>query len=293
MFSEACQKAMAYTRPVAVSTRLYDGTLHTDIGSMMIINDKGWMITAAHLFDSFFKFQNDMKKMEEINNINSDRAQVQGAPSSEIKMDKTMITNHSFWWGWDNVRVVNAMINRQADVAVGKLEPFSPDMVKEYPVFVDPDHMRIGTSLCRGGYPFINITPDFIESAKAFKIPKIPAERFFYPNEGILTHFENKGKSADGSCTLRYIETSSPGLKGQSGAPIFDRNGLVYGMQIFTEHRATGFHPMAELDGQKYLENQFMNIGVGSHVSTLFELMDKRGVEYNKEGDESGFRIIG
>jgi len=292
MFADACQKVVKYTRPVAISTRLYDGTLSTEIGSMIVVNEDGWIITAAHLFDSFFKYQSDTKKMKEINEINASKPQKFDAPSSEIKMDKSFIVNHSFWWGWDNVSITNVMINRQIDVAIAKLEPFNPSWVGEYPTFADPDHMRIGSSVCCGGYPFIKIKPDFIEGPNAFKIPKIPAERFFYPVDGILTHMEFKGKTIDDLCTMRFIETSSPGIKGQSGGPIFDREGRLYGMQILTEFRETGFHPTAEFDGQKYLENQFMNIGVGVHVSTLFELLDKRGVRYCKEGDETGYRIV-
>mgnify|MGYP002623929061 CR=1 FL=1 len=292
MFAEACQKAMKYTRPVAISTRQYDGTLRTDVGTMIVVNPEGWVITAGHLFDSFMKFREDTKKIEEINSINATRAHDSRIPSTDIKVDKSLLTNHSFWWGWDGVRLNNVFVNRQIDVAIGKLEPFDPSWVSEYPVFADPDHMRIGSSVCRGGYPFIDIKPEFIEEQKAFRIPKIPAESFFYPTDGIYTHFEDKGKSIDGNCELRYIETSSPGLKGQSGGPIFDINGNIYGMQIITEHRTMGFHPTAELDGQKYIENQFMNIGVGVHVETLFELMDFRGVRYFKSGDESGYRIV-
>ncbi len=292
MFADACQKVMRYTHPVAISTRRYDGTLHTDVGTMIVINDEGWVITAGHVFDSFVQFQNDMKKMQEIDSINSSRSQDPKAPSTEIKKDKSMITSHSFWWGWDNVRINNVLVNRQVDIAIGKLEPFDPSWVTEYPVFADSSHMRIGTSVCRGGFPFINIKPEFMEQQKAFRIPKIPADRFFYPNEGIYTHMEDKGKSVDGSCEARYIETSSVGLKGQSGGPIFDRNGFLYGMQVMTDHRPTGFHPTAELDGQKYIENQFINIGIGVHVDTIRELLDKRKIKYSMEGDESGFRII-
>jgi hypothetical protein len=293
MFADACQKAMSFTRPVAISTRLYDGTLNTDIGSMIVINEEGWIITAGHVFDSFVKFQKDMKKMEEINEINASRVQNPNAPSSEIKMDKSMITNHSFWWGWDGVRINNVYVNREVDIAVGKLEPFNPAWVKDYPVFIDPDHMRIGTSVCRGGYPFINIKPEFMEDKKAFRIPGIPNQKFFYPLEGIYSHYEEKGRSIDGTCNKNYIETSSIGLKGQSGGPIFDKDCRIYGMQVLTDHRPLGFHPTVELDGQKYIENQFINVGVGIHVSTIFEVLDSRHIRYQKEGDESGFRIVG
>ena len=293
MFAEACQKAINYTRPVAISTRQYDGTLRTVVASMIVINEDGWAITAGHVFDSFAKFQGDLKKMEEINNINANRVQRPGAPSYDIKIDKSMITNHSFWWGWDGVRLNNVLVNRQVDVAIGKLEPFDPSWIKEYPVFADPSHMRIGTSICCGGYPFIKIDhPEFFEDKKAFRIPKIQHDKYFYPIPGLYSHLENKGKSLDGSCEMRYIETSSTGLKGQSGGPIFDTQGRIFGMQVMTDHRPLGFHPTVELDNQKYIENQFMNIGVGVHVQTLFELLKMRNVRYSMEGDESGFRII-
>ena len=292
MFADACQKVMKFTHPVAISTRTYDGTLRTDIGAMIVINSDGWAMTAGHVFDSFMKFREDTKKMQEIDSLNASKMQHPNAPSTPVRMEKDYLTNHSFWWGWDGVRLNNVMVNRQIDVAIGKLEPFDPSWVTEYPTFADPSHMRIGTSVCRGGFPFINIKPEFLEQQKAFRIPKINSEQYFYPIDGIYTHTENKGKSHDGSCDLRYIETSSIGLKGQSGGPIFDTKGHIYGMQTFTDHRNTGFHPSVELDGHKMIENQIMNIGVGVHVATLMELMDKRNVRYSMEGDESGFRII-
>lgn len=292
MFADACQKAMGYTRPVAVSTRTLDGTLRTDIASFIVVNKDGWAITAGHVFDSFAKFQSDSKKMEEIDAINSGRSQGAGKPSSEIKKDKSFLTNHSFWWGWDGVMLSTVTINRQADIALVKLENFDPKNVPEYPVFADSSHMRIGTNVCRGGYPFIEITPKFLEDRKAFSIPSIPHDKFFYPIDGIFTHYEDKGKSKDGSLDLKYIETSSIGLRGQSGGPIFDAQGRIYGMQILTEHRVTGFHPTAEVDNQKYIETQFMNVGIGLHVDTILQLMDMRNVRYQKEGDESGFRIV-
>ncbi len=292
MFANAYQKIRGFTRPIAISTRHYDGKVNTDIGTMIVVNSDGWIITAGHVFDSFVKFQNDMKKMEEIRSINQSRSKNPNSPSSEIKMDKSLITNHSFWWGWDGVRINNVYVNRQADIAVGRLEPFDPKWVPDYPVFSDPGHLKIGTSVCRAGYPFINIKPEFVEEKKAFRIPKIDSDRMLYPLDGILTHIEDRGESHDKKCHMKYIETSNPGLKGQSGGPIFDTEGRIYGMQVLTDHRATGFHPSVELDGNKFIENQFINIGVGLHVSSILEVLNDRNIRYDMEGDESGFRIV-
>ncbi len=40
------------------------------------------------------------------------------------------------------------------------------------------------------------------------------------------------------------------------------------------------------------VENQFLNVGNGVHMKTIRAVLDDRGVRYDAEGDESGFRII-
>lgn len=292
MFADACQRAMSYTRPVVVSTRRHDGSVGSECGTFIVINREGWIITAGHMFDSMVKYQSDVKKIREIEEINASRTQEPGAPDPTIKIDPALITNHSFWWGWDGVRLTKAYVNRQIDFAVGKLEPFDPDWVREYPVLLDPIHARIGRSLCRMGYPFLNIQATFDESMNAFRIPKIPVEEAVFPCDGIYTRTLHRGKSKEGGYDMTYIETSTPGLKGQSGGPIFDSHGNIYGMQVITNHLPLGFHPMVEYDGRKVVENQFLNVGVGVHVRTIRDILDARGVDYTSEGDESGFRII-
>ena len=113
MFADACQKVMEFTKPVIVSTRLQDGTVRTECGTFIILNREGWAMTAGHLFDSLVKFQTDQNKLKEIRELNESRSSRPGAPSMEVKPDPTYITNHSFWWGWDGVRMNNVFVNRQ------------------------------------------------------------------------------------------------------------------------------------------------------------------------------------
>ncbi len=291
MFADACRAALKYTRPVAVSVRQYDGSVRTDYASFIILNREGWAITAGHVFDSFVKFTEDKKKMAEINEINANRVQKPGSPISEIRIDKTMLTNHSFWWGWDGVAMNDILVNRQADIAIGRLENFNPAWVEEYPVFAEPSKISIGESICRLGYPFIEVIPKFHEESNAFEIPKV-TESAAYATDGMISLIGNRGRSKDNTCDIVNIETASPGLRGQSGGPMLDREGHLCGMQVMTVHRALGFHPMAELDGQKYLENQFLNAGVGLHISTIMQLLDSRNVRYQKCWENPEFRIV-
>ena len=56
----------------------------------------------------------------------------------------------------------------------------------------------------------------------------------FFPIEGILTR-QLDGGTASGGYPLRFIETSSPGLRGQSGGANTDVDGTVWAMQSRTQ----------------------------------------------------------
>jgi hypothetical protein len=91
---------------------------------------------------------------------------------------------------------------------------------------------------------------------------------------------------------MLYVETSSPGLRGQSGGPIYDREGKLYAMQVQTAHMPLGFQPTAEYDGKRVIENQFINIGNGVHVKTIIAMLKDRNIRFQVEGEGDGFRII-
>lgn len=292
MFADACRSASDYTRPVVISTRKKDGTVSAEIGSFIVLDRDGWFLTAGHIFDSMAKYQGDMKKIEEIEEINKDREDRPGQPSGQIKMDPSFIVNHSFWWGWDGMRLKTVTVNRQLDIAVGKLEPFRPSMVSSYPVMADPDDVRPGESVCRGGFSFQNLKVEWDDQRNAFKLAKIPQEAIFF-NDGIVSRVVDVGPANDKRYEMRYIETSSPGIGGQSGGPIFDASGRMCAMQIRTNSCPLGSHPTAVNDGVTVIENQFINIGVGLHIGTVRRFIDDVGASYDAEGDESGYRIIG
>ena len=281
MFADACEKAMKFTRPVIVSSRTFDGRTLSECATYFFINRDGWAITAGHLFNSNIKFNQDRQKIQDYRDGKIDKA------------DPDWITNHSFWWGWDNVRITEAYVNLEIDIAVLRLEGVRPDMIGEYPVFKDPEKMRPGTSLCRTGFPFIKNATEFDEAAGSFRIRPGILPMVFFPNEGIHTRNIMTGRCKDGNYEKLYIETSSPGIKGQSGGPIFDRNGYIAGMQVFTEHFELDFRPSTVNEkGETVEENQFMNIGVGVHAKTIMAILDSKGVRYSKEGEDMGFKIL-
>ncbi|NLL95306.1 MAG: trypsin-like peptidase domain-containing protein [Thermoplasmatales archaeon] len=277
MFANACERAMKFTRPVITSVRTADGAVSSSCGAFVVINREGWIVTAGHIFDSFVQFRNDFEK-------NKDR---------KDKSTHVGLTNHSFWWGADGAVLENVYVNREIDVAFGKLKGFRPEAVREYPEFKVPDNVRPGTSLCRIGFPFVGSNTEFNEKTNSFVIPPGMLPIPFFPNDCIHTRNLLAGRSKDGNHEMLYIETSAPGLRGQSGGPIFDRSGRIAGIQVRTMHLPLGFRPEVATEGGTVVENQFMNVGVGVHVKTLISVMDALGIRYASEADDDGYRIVG
>ena len=79
---------------------------------------------------------------------------------------------------------------------------------------------------------------------------------------------------------VKFVETSSPGLKGQSGGPTFDSEGRIWAMQSKTAH-----YPLEFPAGQKNQEHQFLNVGMGTHAKTIIDFLDSNGVKYNLSKD--------
>jgi len=169
-----------------------------------------------------------------------------------------------------------------ADIALIKLDNFDANRVPAYPVFKNPAvEFKIGTTLCRLGFPFHDIKATFDSvsrpggftlDASTFPVPQ-------FPNDGILTRFVLK-KSPDGSRQVRFIETSSAGLRGQSGGPIFDREGRLYAIQSQTTSLPLGFTPTVKQGSREIVEHQFMHLGWGSHIQNAFDLMNNNGVAF-------------
>ena len=82
-----------------------------------------------------------------------------------------------------------------------------------HPKFKNPENISPGTSLCKLGFPFVEVKPTFDVNTQQFDLPPNLLPLPLFPIEGIYTRNLLQGKSADGSMDILYLETSSPGLK--------------------------------------------------------------------------------
>jgi S1-C subfamily serine protease len=285
MFAKACSMAMQFTQPVITSTRCADGSVTSGCAAFVILNNDGWILTAGHVLASWLEFQKHTEERrvyeDEVKAIQADRALTPKAKQKRVKAlrhNPKWITNQSFWWGRDSVGVGDFTVDPVADLGVAQLTPFDPSWVKAYPRLKDPSKpMAVGTSLCRLGFPFHDIPSSFDATTGRFILQEGALPVPFFPIEGIYTR-NMIWHQADR--IVQFLETSSPGLRGQSGGPIFDVNGTVWALQSRTGHFPLGFSPKLKKGGREVEEHQFLNVGLGSHVQEIARFLSDNNIAF-------------
>lgn len=289
MFQAACATARSFTWPVIISRRTVDGECTAGIGTFVIVNKDGWIVTAAHILQLLAKMSADEKnthdlqaRIEAISNDPSlDRKQRRRLLAQAGHVASDAVDRWSVWWGQDNARLETGsdLGIEPVDIIVARLSSFNTANIAHYPVFKkSAQEFEQGASLCRMGFPLWDVKPEWNAAANAFNLMQnfpIP----LFANEGILSRMSQTfmidpaGKPAPNAPTfpLKSIETSNPGLLGQSGGPIFDQKGVVWGIQTSTVSY--------ELD-LNTAEKQYYNVGVGCHAETVIGLLDKQGIAH-------------
>ena len=286
MFADACEKMMKCTFPVICSRHFINGNVESGVGAFVVINPEGWALTAAHVVIPVVKHRECIRKIQDVKEWNATH------PDEPKALEGEWSDHHSFWFGIPGTELENAYINMELDLAVIKLKNFRKEYVKEYPTFKDPNKIRTGTSLCRLGFPFTNAATSFDSNKNVFVINEGVLPIPFFPNDGIYTRTVSSGKTKDEDAFDKlWIETSTPGLRGQSGGPIFDREGRIVGIQSRTAHMKLGFK--STFQSGDPMPEQVMNLGLGVHIKTILDVLNRKGVKYKSEADDDGYRIIG
>ena len=285
MFADACEKMMRCTFPIMASRHFVDGRTESGIGAFVVINPEGWALSAAHVLMSVIKHKECREKILEVERWNA------AHPDQPRSPDGSWSDLHSFWFGIPGVNIETAYINTELDLALFKLTDFKSEYVKEYPTFKDPNKLRAGTSVCRLGFPFISSPTAFDEEKRIFFVKPGILPVPFFPNDGMYTRTISRGKTKEYGFDRLMLETTTPGLRGQSGGPIFDRSGNIVGIQSCTAHMKMGFE-VNKRPGEDSPE-QYLHLGLGVHVRTITQVLEKNGVKYKSEANNDGYRIIG
>lgn len=292
MFASAIAKVAKSTLPVVISSRTVAGRNQSTLGACILLNRDGWVATAGHVVGliedhkrsiaSYRKYKSDIRDFE--------RAQTshEGHRRKKLrhitKPSKASVRNVSVWFGIDGVQLVDVATAEANDLAVGRLDPFDPERFVHFAVFPDVDKgIAQGTPLCRIGFALQNVVPEWDEKQGTHRLPAGMGQLPLFPLDGILTRVLMGAPPTPTSKPDEkglFIETSSPGLQGQSGGPIFDVEGRIWGIQSHTSHYPLGFRPKAPGSPMGQVEHQFLNLGVGAHTATLVAMLRGLGIDH-------------
>ena len=295
MFVRALRLAGAFTRPVVISTRAVDGKCRGVVAACTVVNRDGWVLTAAHVLGLARRFEDEAGRFRawraELRDLERATASFDSARKRKLRHlhrpAPDSARDCSVWWGADGAALTDVRLAPASDLALGRLRPFDPAGIAHYPAFKVPDaDYAPGRSLCRLGFPFHEVAPTWDEARGAFVLPPEAFPMPLFPIEGMLTRFLSAPPpdAADAADAARgqYIETSSPGLQGQSGGPVFDAEGAVWAIQSHTRHLPLGFRPRAPGEPKGPVAHQFLDVGVGVHARAILALLEEAGIAHRR-----------
>jgi len=294
MFIDSIEKVANYTRPIHTIMRLYAGkNIIPGAATLFFVNEQGYAVTCKHVIEvliasdkmhkTFTEFKSErahLPKDEHFNtNLKALEIKYNYNPETTVEMKNTFVDCV------DSIGGYSWILHPKYDLAIVKFNNYRALHYKDYAVFKkDTTQIRQGEFLCRLGFPFpefnnfrYNETNDDIEWT-ATGIKNSPR----FPIEGMVTRFLAEDAKFFG------IEMSTPGLRGQSGGPLFNKDGIVYGMQYSTKHLHLGF----DIEDKEILFNNrvkkitdyaFIHLGQCIHAETIKEFLKENNVKYYEE----------
>jgi hypothetical protein len=295
MFESAIEKLSQFTRPIHSISRTYEGLVLPGSATFFFVNDKGVAITCRHVADMIpaanninAQYQNFKTEVAKLPRDNKFSRNIKGLELKyKYSKETTVQLKHNFLNCFDRIQEIVCHVHPTLDLAIMEFKGFEKIFYQSHATFIkDSNKIKQGNYLCRLGFPFPefnnfrhNPTADDIEWTNTGN-PNSPT----FPIDGIVTRFVG-----DGAGAITGIEMSTPGLRGQSGGPLFDVNGLVYGMQFATNHLHLGFglndHEIIN-DGKKtkVSNHPFLHTGISVHVDRIKDFLREKNIEF-KEGE--------
>lgn len=295
MFISAIERVANYTRPIHTIMRTYGGKqLIPGAATIFFVNEEGYAVTCKHVVEMMMAantvnatYNNFKAERQSIAQDGKFKAHLKGLELKyKYNADTTIQIKNNFVDSVDKMDSFTTHVHPTLDLAIIKFNGFNKIHYTDCARFLkDENQIKQGKFLCRLGFPFpefsnfqFNEISDDIEWTQT---GSSVSPRF--PIEGMVTRF-----LADQQLGLFGIEMSTAGLRGQSGGPLFDVNGTVYGMQFSTKHLHLGFdlidkEIMVNNGIKKISDYSFLHLGQCIHVNAIKAFLNQHQVTYYEE----------
>lgn len=294
MFQSAIEKIAGFTKPVKTITRTFEGLIQPGSATFFFVNNHGIAVTCKHVaamitdaekinenYNHFKQERNAIPKNNHYKNYVNNLSKKYG-----YRSETTIQMKHNFPDCFDRLDAITCHYHPTLDLAVVEFKGFQKLFYESHAIFLKDDkNIKQGQYLCRYGFPFPEFSNfeykeviDDIEFTNQGN-PSCPS----FPIDGIITRFVN-----DGTGNIFGIEMSTPGLRGQSGGPLFDTTGIIYGMQFATNHLYLGFDiEKKEItsNGRKSIvsNHPFFHTGICIHVKEIKDFLRSLQIDFTEE----------
>jgi hypothetical protein len=293
MFEKAIEKTSEFTRPLHSISRTYGGLVLPGSSTLFFVNDNAVAVTCKHVVnliptadvinETFTKFREERDKIAKDGNF---KKNLKGLELKYKYTNETTVQlKNNFINCVDKLEEIVYHSHPTLDLAILEFKGFTKKLYTSHASFIkDSKNIKQGKYLCRIGFPF----PEFNNFKHEPSRDDIEwtnegnAGSPTFPIDGIVTRF-----LGDLTGKVTGIEMSTPGLRGQSGGPLFDTNGTVYGMQFATNHLHLGFDSKdREIvnDGKKSKVSNFpfLHVGLCVHVDQIKEFLREHKIVFTE-----------
>ena len=280
MYKKSIKENSRYLIPFIEGIKYYGkDQIEHNLGTMMVLNKNGDILTCKHIANEFIanlelgeKYKNIIK---EINNVKNDKELKKIEEKYQINKDSVVLSNINLPFNVDGRVQIDIKVHKYLDLAIIRFKDIKFNM-DNYPIF-SKNLPEQGQSICKLGFAFPEY--DFFEYSKKQENivmkKNIVANFPLFPLDGIVTRH-----IMDDNQELSMFEMSTPGLGGQSGGPIFNPDGIVYGIQSMTKYMKL---PLNLINSNDKIDiNPYISLGVGISSVEIIKLLEENKIDFNK-----------
>lgn len=290
-YSHAIQQANHFVRPIRFISRNF-GTeeIIPGAGTMFFVNHQGVAVTCKHITELLKQAEPIQQRyvhyLNEKQKLHSPEQVQQLALSMGYQDITTAEILFTFVDSFDQIQGFQIIEHPFYDLAIIKFQGFQKIAYSGVAKFPKSNQYVLpGNFFCRIGYPFpeftnfyYNIVDERIEWTQSGNMGSPQ-----FPIEGMVTRKIHHPQSKEEF----GIELSRPGLRGQSGGPMFNEMGLVYGMQSMTAHLHLGFDIVNK---EEIIHNRkvhvshhpYLNLGVCVNHVVIKDFLRLHNIEFDE-----------
>ena len=285
MYKKSIKDNSKYLIPFVEGIKYYgsDEIEHV-IGTMMVLNKNGDILTCKHIANEFIN--NDrlrakyIKFMSELKECKNSKEKKKVEEKYKITDNSVVLSNINLPFQINGSLQIDIKMHRYLDLAIISFKGVK-FKTTEYPRF-SKSLAEQGQSVCKLGYAFpeYNFFEYSHEKENIIMKKEIVASFPLFPLDGIVTRHVMHNNE------ITMIETSTPGLKGQSGGPVFGPDGVIYGIQSMTKHIDVNFDVETNVKrgimDKKVSFTPFINLGLAVTSEKIIEFLKENNIEHKE-----------